>query len=248
MVQSPANPGERFKPEVLIAICGDEQCIRWLSTRLTHGGVRFVALQDGWTVSWDQAQEYNDVSQIHGEARHRLLPALKSLCRDRFARAVELSFGEVARRLPNGRVEPMTLVCPVSADFSVRFDIERDEPATSWPHEARFVQLALGDAKVVDAITTREAADGSEWGGLYRLREIIAKDLGDRGEVKDGVARIIAWGWSTNDWMSLFYETAQPHRHGSSDKHPGNPISIEDARIGIDAIYRRWIDWKLKQR
>jgi hypothetical protein len=159
-----------------------------------------------------------------------------------------ITVGSVHRRGEDGR--PDIHVFLESQSLQLRTTpptvrINRADGTVGVSHPADRVRewsaLALSDDAVANVL--RILASGSlDWVNLYRIWEIIAKDVG-------GLDSIDSKGWSSKAAMKLFKRTANSPgalgleaRHGAETKDPpAKPMELSEARTLINSIIHAWL-------
>lgn len=128
---------------------------------------------------------------------------------------------------------PATLTV-TRADGTIR-ECHSGDPLALW------VRLALSDDSV-DKVLRLNSSDTLDWGNLYRIFEVIQKDVG-------GMGRIALNGWATKRSMRLFKHTANSPgalgfdaRHGvDTAKPPSIAMTIAEARSLVNGLVRAWL-------
>ena len=121
--------------------------------------------------------------------------------------------------------------------------VEVFNPADKVPE---WVKLGLTDSTVTKALRLFGAKEQHDWVSLYRLYEVIEKDIG-------GIEKIASKKWATKTSVRLFKHTADSvsavgdaARHGKeSTSPPKNPMILAEARSLIEVILHNWLSSKL---
>lgn len=112
-------------------------------------------------------------------------------------------------------------------------------PADQVPGWIRSAQQNPNVAKVFRLL----GAGNLDWVNLYRLYEIIKKDIG-------GIKEIAKRGWATKESLKRFKRTANsPDSIGDDARHgaqftnsPKNPMALGEARSLLKVILHNWLD------
>jgi hypothetical protein len=129
---------------------------------------------------------------------------------------------------------PATLTAMLNGDG----DHTSPEPVKTW------ALLALRDPEVAKVLRINAVAP-LDWVNLYRILEIISKDVG-------GLKVIVSRKWMPQRSVSLFKRTANSAdvlgleaRHGiQNDKAPSNPMTITEARKLVRILTWHWLQSK----
>ena len=113
-------------------------------------------------------------------------------------------------------------------------------PQSLWPP----VEIAQRDPAVADALRLL-GTQGDTWANLYNIFEIIRKDVGGEGEIRQN-------GWATKKSLSNFRQSSGDRRvSGDQARHgvpqgepPSDPMALSEAASLIKSIFSGWLSWK----
>jgi hypothetical protein len=156
--------------------------------------------------------------------------------------------GAVASRRvgPDGKREAITVLVgqAVSHERALPITVVRGtqihrpaDPISKW-----LPLMTRQDLAVAKALRLRDASD-LDWVDLYRIYEVIQKDVGHL---------MHQLGWASRNELNRFTRTANSvaaagdkARHGVElTVPPRKPISLAHAQELIDRIMRGWLEWK----
>jgi hypothetical protein len=108
-----------------------------------------------------------------------------------------------------------------------------------------WMTLALSDTTVSKALRLfGKTRNDHDWVSLYRIYEVVKKDVGTQ--------LMYDKGWATEAAITNFTRTANhpdaagdDARHGATnDQPPPNPMALSEARALIELLLHRWLDHK----
>lgn len=243
------------RPVWLVGLQGDENALRYLAKETQSDAMRVRKLGREWVMFAERLQGCGTAEKVAAAAPD--LIQLASAIRRRkhpFGASIE-GTGEY-RLHPDGRRE---IYVSLIERFAITDDISIDGAHATEPSYCdRLLKLALSDEDVREILRYREAPDAGGWTGLRRITEAIAKNLAGGRSGKHaslGYKMIACKRWAEDCWLRELGEIANSSGAGESARHglshtapPPNAMDIHEGRRGVDAVFYRWIDWKLSQR
>ncbi|MFC6523029.1 hypothetical protein ACFQAT_28080 [Undibacterium arcticum] len=120
---------------------------------------------------------------------------------------------------------------------------QSDEPLS--PRTIKITTLCGSDSAVAKVMRLLVAEDSDAWVGLYRMLEVVKKDVGNE-------QALIATCWTNKPEYNRFTRTANSvsavgdaARHGSEkDPPPENPMTLAEAKDYLYRIVQLWLQHK----
>ena len=108
------------------------------------------------------------------------------------------------------------------------------------------IRLATTDTSVAKVMRLIAAPDHKSWVGMYRIHEVIGKDIG--GEYK-----LQSRGWGSTKDLKRFKHSANSvsvggdsARHGKEvEQPPNNPMPIDEAYAYLNYVLQSWLSSKV---
>lgn len=120
--------------------------------------------------------------------------------------------------------------------------VEKHEPAGEVP---KMTSVAKRDSSVAETLRLLAKGDNN-WVNLYRIYEVVAKDVG-------GDEAVVKTGWATRASLRQFKHTANsPGAIGHEARHgvdpgqpPVSPMSLPEAKSFVRGIMQKWLRSKV---
>lgn len=245
----------RDYPVWLVGLKGDEHVLRYLAEETRSDTLCVRRLRRGWVLFADRLQACATADEVSAAAPDFIRLA-NHVRRRAHPLGADLEATGEYRLHPSGRLEVYTSMIE---RFAITDGLsEGAEEGTAATYCDRFVTVALNDPHVSEIIRYREAPDAGGWSGLRRVVEAIAKNMAggrSKAHAARGYQMIAGRGWAQMEWLRNLGDIANSSGAGDSARHglshmppPPDAMGLDEARRGVDALYYRWIDWKLSKR
>jgi hypothetical protein len=196
--------------------------------RVSHNGQDYVLMSD-YFASCDKA------SAVHQKAEEMIV-YINGASRLVWDSMQPIRVSKIVyRRREDGILDTFIVSDPLVVRCQATGFFQNANSVSQW------VKLARKHEAIAKVL--RIVAEGTlDWVNLYRILEIIGKDVGS-------LRSIIKKGWATKLSMDLFKHTANSPevsgleaRHGASEENPPqNPMAISEARSLINSIICAWL-------
>jgi hypothetical protein len=226
-----------------VQLSGDSTDLQMLADAFTDGKIQVVQSGTEFVLRSAQFGLLDSAASVR-QCAIELVIALSSSARLVLGAREAIGVGAVYRVRPDGKRDITVLVEP--GVFHVRaLPITLVHgPQTRRPADpiSKWLPLVTQDPVVAKALRLRDT-DDLDWGGLYRIYEVIKSDVG----------RLIdQLGWANWNECKRFTHSADSvaaagdkARHGvERTAPPRKPMSLAQARELIDRIMRDWLEWK----
>lgn len=244
----------RDYPVWLVGLKGDEHVLRYLAEETRSDTLCVRRLRREWVLFAEPLQACTTADEVSAAAPDFVRLA-NHVRRRAHPLGADLEATGEYRLHPSGRLEVYTSLIERFA-ISDGLDVGGEDKTTATYCD-RFVTLALNDQDVAEIIGYREAPDAGGWSGLRRVVEAVAKNTaGGRSDAHAarGYEMIADQGWAEDGWLRSLRDIANSSGAGHSARHglshtppPPDAMGLDEARRGVDALYYRWIDWRLSK-
>ncbi len=238
----------------LVGLKGDDYVLRYLAEETRSDTLCVRRVRREWVLFAERLQTCATADEVSAAAPDFVRLA-NHVRRRVHPLGADLEATGEYRLHPNGRLE-------VYVSYIERLAITdglgvSDEDGTAATYCDRFATLALNDPDVSEIIGYREAPGADGWSGLRRVVEAIAKNLAggrSKAHARCGYTMIESEGWAEDAWLRDLQVIANSSGAGDSARHglsdtppPPDAMGLDEARRGVDALYYRWIDWRLSK-
>ena len=232
-----------------IQINGDTLDLKELSKSLVDDDLRILEKSGQYFLESNRFKGLAESEEVESLAAD-ILKVLTGAVRLSLGGRTPLSVASITGVKPDGRrVGFVTVSETISARETYECEITRLDGTKEVMHPAHSVQAwityGLTDQSVAKVLRLF-GADKLDWVDLYRLYEVIEKDV--------GLDKIASKGWATKTSIRRFKHTANsPEAVGDDSRHgkesttpPSDPMDIGEARALVELISYNWLRSKIE--
>lgn len=231
--------------EWLVEIQGDKSDLQDLAKSLSSPELCITKDGDNFVLKSTDFERFTNVDDVRNMASG-LLSFINGAAKLALDMRERLTIGAIIRVKDDGTHS--TFIC-LSNSITVRGSIgvsivsptgvvQEIHPADPIPDWVKIAQQDENVSKVLQLLGSMN----DDWVNLYRILEIVEKDVGGTKEIKEK-------GWATQRAVKLFKHTAQSPdaigqkaRHGVQEQEPPPlPMTISEARSLIKTIIHNWL-------